>query len=316
MKAVFLDQATFSPQVALSTPSAVSELVRYDSTPNDPDTIVSRADDADILITNKVVISRDVIARLPKLKLIQLTATGTDNVDKHACDEFGVLLYNVSGYSKDSVPEHTFMLMLCAMRAVKDYHAKATDGRWQASGKFCLLDTPILDLSGRTLGIVGRGVIGQKVGQIAHAFGMNVLYAERQNPPPNQPPRDGYTAFDEVLARADVISLHCPLTADTHHLINDDTLAKMTKRPLIVNVARGAVVDTYAIVRALADDKILGYATDVLAQEPPTDEPLFALKDHPRVIITPHNAWGSISAQERMWDIVCRQVNAFINTQT
>lgn len=286
MKAVFLDQATFSPEVNLSTPHGISEFVRYDSTPNDVATIIARTHDADIIITNKVIISREIITCLPKLKLIQLTATGTDNVDKVACDEFGVALYNVVGYSKDSVPEHTFMLMLNAMRAVKEYHAKATDGRWQASGKFCLLDTPILDLAGRTLGIVGRGVIGQKVGQIATAFGMNVLYAEHQG----KSPRDGYVAFDEMLAKADIISLHCPLTDDTHHLINRTTITKMTKRPLIINVARGAVVDTHAITSALINEQILGYATDVLAQEPPTNEPLFTLKDHPRVIVTPHNA--------------------------
>lgn len=311
MKAVFLDQATFSPEVALSTPDGVSEFMRYDSTPNDHDTIIARTIDTDIIITNKVIISRDVIARLPKLKLIQLTATGTDNVDKTACDEFGVALYNVVGYSKDSVPEHTFMLMLSAMRAVKDYHNKATDGRWQTSGKFCLLDTPIFDLAGKTLGIIGRGVIGQKVGQIASAFGMTVLYAERQG----KAPRDGYTAFDDALANADIISLHCPLNDDTRHLINTDTIAKMNQRPLIINVARGAVVDTRAITSALVNEQILGYATDVLEQEPPTDEPLFALKDHPRVIITPHNAWGSLSAQQRMWNIVCHQVGKFIQSQ-
>ncbi|MDO4896043.1 MAG: D-2-hydroxyacid dehydrogenase [Moraxella sp.] len=309
MKAVFLDQATFSCEVRLTTPDGVREFICFDSTPNNPDIIAERTHDADIIIVNKVIIGRDVIARLPKLKLIQLTATGMDNVDKSACDEFGVLLYNVVGYSTDSVPEHTFMLMLSAMRAVKTYHTQATDGTWQASGKFCLLDTPILDLAGKTLGIIGKGAIGQKVGRIATAFGMTVLYAERQGKPPRD---DSHTAFDDVLARSDVISLNCPLTADTHHLINDATIAKMTKRPLIINVARGAVVDSHAIVQALADDKILGYATDVLEQEPPTDEPLFALKDHPRVLITPHNAWGSLNAQQRMWDIVCHQVSDFI----
>lgn len=309
MKAIFLDQATFSPEINLSAPQGISEFIRHDSTPNDTATIIERAKDADIIITNKVVISRDVIKNLPNLKLIQLTATGMDNVDKSACDEFGIPLYNVVGYSKDSVPEHTFMLMLSAMRAVKDYHAKATDGRWQASGKFCLLDTPILDLAGRTLGIVGRGMIGQKVGQIAQAFGMTVLYADHPNA---KNVRDGYTAFDDVLANANVISLHCPLTDDTRHLINDDTINKMNKHPLIINVARGAVVDTRAIVSALKDDKIIGFATDVLAQEPPCDEPLFALKDHPRVIITPHNAWGSFNAQQCMWDIVSQQVAEFI----
>lgn len=309
MKAVFLDQATFSSEVNMTTPAHVSDFVCFDATPNDTDTIVARASDADIIITNKVVLNRDVIARLPKLKLIQLTATGTDNVDKKACEEFGISLYNVVGYSKDSVPEHTFMLILSAMRALKSYHHKATDGTWRDSGKFCLLDTPILDLAGRTLGVIGKGSIGQKVGEIATAFGMKVLYAERQGDLPRD---DSYTAFDEVLEQANIISLHCPLTAETHHLINETTIAQMTKKPLIVNVARGGVVNGHAIIQALNDNKILGYATDVLEQEPPTeDEPLLALKDHPRVLITPHNAWGSLNAQQRMWDIVCEQVAGF-----
>lgn len=308
MKAVFLDQATFSCEVKFTLPAGICEFVPYDSTPSDPDVIVERAHDADIIITNKVILDRQTLARLPNLKLIQLTATGTDNVDKTACDEFGIALYNVVGYSKDSVPEHTLMLMLSAMRALKHYHTQATDGTWQHSGKFCLLDTTIFDLAGKTLGIIGKGAIGQRVGQIAKAFNMTVLYAEHQGKPPRD---DSYIAFDEVLERADVVSLHCPLTDDTRHLINESTIAKMKKRPLIINVARGGVVDGHAIVNAIKNDKILGYATDVLPKEPPIDEPLFALKNHPRVLITPHNAWGSLGAQQCMWDIVCQQVGQF-----
>ena len=310
MKVVFLDKATFSPQVNFTLPHGIDEFISHDSTPSDPDVIVERAHDADIIITNKVILNRQTLARLPNLKLIQLTATGTDNVDKTACDELGIALYNVVGYSKDSVPEHTLMLMLSAMRGLKDYHTKATDGTWQNSGKFCLLDPTIFDLAGKTLGIIGKGLIGQRVGQLASAFNMTVLYAERQG----KSPRAGYHAFEEVLGQADVLSLHCPLTDETRQLINDDTIAKMDKRPLIINVARGGVVDSQAIVNAITHDKILGYATDVLPKEPPTDEPLFALKNHPRVLITPHNAWGSLGAQQCMWDIVCQQVSQFART--
>lgn len=311
MKAVFLDRNTFLSTLDLTAPDGVSDYVVHDSTPQDDDIIVERCMDCDIIIVNKVVIGRAVIEKLPKLKLIQLTATGMNNVDLLACREHGVAVQNVAGYSTDSVPEHSFMLMLTAMRAGRHYHRQATDGTWQADGKFCLLDTPILDLAGRTLGIVGRGAIGQKVGQIATAFGMSVLYADRVGA--TATPREGYTAFFEVLERADVISLHCPLTEDTHHLINDDTISKMSKKPLIVNVARGAVVDGGAIVRALANDRILGYATDVFEQEPPpADEPLLTLKDHPRVFFTPHNAWGSENAQNRLWAILCERVSGFI----
>lgn len=310
MKAVFLDRATFSDNVALPAPDGIDDYTVYDSTPQDDDIIVERCIHADIIITNKVILNRAVIDRLPNLKLIQLTATGMNNVDMTACDERGIAVKNVAGYSVDSVPEHTFMLMLTAMRAGVHYHRQATDGTWQADGRFCLLDTPIFDLAGRTLGIVGKGAIGQKVGQIATAFGMNVLYAERAGKPPRD---DSYTAFDDVLARSDVISLHCPLTDDTHHLIDDETIGKMGKTPLIINVARGAVVDSGAVVRALANDLILGYATDVFEQEPPpADETLLALHNHPRVIITPHNAWASHSAQSRLWGILCKQVSEFV----
>ncbi|MDO4450871.1 MAG: D-2-hydroxyacid dehydrogenase [Moraxella sp.] len=313
MKAVFLDRNTFLSSLTMPTPNGVSEYQVFESTPQDDDVIVARCEGADIIIVNKVVIGRVVIERLPNLKLIQLTATGMNNIDLVACEECGVAVQNVAGYSTDSVPEHTFMLMLTAMRAGRHYHTQATDGTWQADGKFCLLDTPILDLAGRTLGIVGRGAIGQKVGQIATAFGMTVLYADRAG----ATPREGYTAFDEVLACANVISLHCPLTDDTHHLINDDTISKMGKKPLIINVARGDVVDSHAIVRGLLEGKILGYASDVFPQEPPTDdEPLLALKDHPRVFFTPHNAWGSENAQSRLWAILCQRVSGFIKDKS
>lgn len=309
MKAVFLDRNTFLSSLAMPVPDGVVEYQVFESTPQDDDVIVARCEGVDIIIVNKVVIGRAVIERLPNLKLIQLTATGMNNIDLAVCEERGISVQNVAGYSVQSVPEHTFMLMLTAMRAGRHYHTQAVDGTWQADGKFCLLDTPILDLAGRTLGIVGRGAIGQKVGQIATAFGMTVLYADRQG----ATPREGYADFDEVLERANVISLHCPLTDDTHHLINDDTIGKMGKKPLIINVARGGVVDSHAIVRGLLEDKILGYATDVFSQEPPPeDEPLFTLKDHPRVFFTPHNAWASHTAQSRLWAILCQQVGDFV----
>lgn len=309
MKAVFLDRATFVDTLNLQKPDEVHAYTVFEHTPNDVSVIVQRCLDADIVITNKVVLDRAVIERLPKLKLIQLTATGMDNVDKVACQDYGVQLYNVAAYATTSVPEHAFMLMLSVMRASRHYHQQVVGGAWQDAGKFCLLDVPILDLAGRTLGIVGKGTIGSKVGQIARAFGMTVLYAERQGKAPRD---ETYVPFEQVLQQSDVLSLHCPLVDDTHHLINEHTLAKMARCPLIVNVARGAVVDSQSIVRAIQDGQILGYATDVFDKEPPSDEPLFALKDHPRVLFTPHNAWGSLHAQQRLWQIVCQQVAAFV----
>lgn len=310
MKAVFLDAGTFSQGVDLSLPAGISDYTKYDFTDNDTDIIVHRCQDADIIITNKVLITRAVIERLPKLKLVHVTATGTNNIDTIACQEHGVPVMNVAGYSTVSVPEHTFMLLLNIMRAARHYHEQISDGTWQQSARFCLLDTPILDLADKTLGIIGAGSIGRRVGQIAQAFGMKVLYAERQNATPRD---DSYTAFDDVLAQADVLTLHCPLTDLTHHLINQDTIAKMKDGVMIVNVARGGVVDSQAVADGINSGKIAGYGTDVFEQEPyQDDEPLATLAHHPRVFFTPHNAWASLGAQKTLWQILYRQIEQFI----
>ena len=311
MQAVFLDKGTFSDGVDLPAPTGISDYVTYDDTPKDNEVILARCKDADIIITNKVQIDADVISKLPNLKLIQLTATGMNNVDQEACVEHNVALYNVAGYAVKSVPEHTFMLMLTAMRAGIYYHQKVADGTLQANGNFCLLDIPLIDLENKTLGIIGVGTIGKRVTEIARAFGMTVLWAEHQG---RAPRNNDYTAFDEVLARADVLSLHCPLNAQTQHLINKATLAKMTKQPLIVNVARGGVVDSQALTDAINNEQIIGYASDVFEQEPIVkDDPLLTLANHPRVIFSPHNAWGSKSAQETLWQMLSNQVADFID---
>ncbi len=311
MKAVFLDKGTFSEGLDLSAPAGISDYVTYDDTVSEVETIIERCQDADIIITNKVEITAEVISRLPKLKLIQLTATGMNNVDQEACDKHDVTLYNVAGYAVKSVPEHTFMLMTMAMRAGIYYHQKVADGTWEDNGNFCLLDIPLIDLEEKTLAIIGAGTIGKRVSEIARAFGMTVLWAEHQG---KSPRNEHYTAFDEVLERSDVISLHCPLTEETKHLINKDTLAKMSKQPLLVNVARGGVVDSQAVSDAIKDEQLLGYASDVFEQEPvSSDDPLLTLKDHPRVIFSPHNAWGSKSAQIKLWQILSKQVSEFID---
>ncbi|MDN3398835.1 D-2-hydroxyacid dehydrogenase [Psychrobacter sp. APC 3426] len=313
MQAVFLDKGTFSDNVELPAPAGITDYVTYNDTPKDNDVIIERCRHADIIITNKVQIDADVIAKLPNLKLIQLTATGMNNVDQDACDEHNVTLYNVAGYAVKSVPEHTFMLMLNAMRASIHYHQKVVDGTWQNNGNFCLLDVPLIDLEDKTLGIIGVGTIGKRVTEIARAFGMTVLWAEHQGRTPRS---NDYTAFDEVLAQSDVISLHTPLNEETKHLINADTLTKMAKKPLLVNVARGGIVDSNALVEAIHSEQIIGYATDVFEQEPVTDnDPLLTINDHPRVIFSPHNAWGSKSAQETLWQILSKQVSEFIESQ-
>jgi len=314
MKAVFLDRGTFLEGLALPKPQGIDEYQTFDETPQDDQLIIERCQGAQIIFTNKVKISAEVIAALPDLKLIQLTATGMNNVDADACRKQGVELYNVAGYAVKSVPEHTFMLMLAALRSGVHYHNKVIDGSWEASGNFSLMDVPLIDLEDTTLGIIGVGTIGKRVTEIAKAFGMTVLWAEHQGQAPRN---DEYTDFDTVLETSDVISLHCPLTEKTAHLINADTLAKMSKKPLVVNVARGGIVDSKAMVEALEQGQVLGYATDVFEQEPTTQEdPLWQLgqKNHPRLIFSPHNAWASKAAQQKLWDILTKQVSEFITT--
>ena len=312
MKAIFLDRASFSADIDLKTPNGVNDYQVYAQTPNESEVITRRCQDAEIIITNKVNLTADIIAQLPNLKLIQLAATGMNNVDKDACARQGIALKNVAGYAVKSAPEHTFMLILSAMRAARHYHNAVVNGDWQRDGRFCLLDTPLIDLAGKTLGIIGYGTIGKRVAEIAKAFGMTVLLAEHQGKAPRN---SDYTAFDEVLAHADIITLHCPLTEATQHLINAETIGNMTKQPLIVNVARGGVVDSQAVADAVNQGKILGYAADVFDAEPISDnDPLLMLKDHPRVMFTPHNAWGSRNAQLTLWDILCEQIEHFIKT--
>ena len=311
MQAVFLDRGTFSQDLDLPAPAGITDYVTYEDTEHSDEIIIERCIDADIIIANKVKISAAAIANLPKLKLIQLTATGMNNVDQDACKTHSVILLNVAGYAVKSVPEHTFMLMLNAMRAGVYYHNKVIDGSWQDNGNWCLLDVPLIDLEDKTLGIIGVGTIGKRVTDIARAFGMTVLWAEHQG----REPRNGdYTAFDEVLASSDVISLHCPLTEQTEHLINKETLAKMHKQPLIINVARGGIVDSQALTDAINSEQIIGYGSDVFEQEPiAADDPLHSLSKHPRVIFSPHNAWGSESAQITLWNILSKQVADFID---
>ena len=310
MKAVFLDRNTFSPTIELPAPAGVTDWQVFEATANDTATVVARLQGAQIAITNKVLMTHEILAQLPDLRLIQVAATGINNIDAEACKTHGVQLYNVAGYSTTTVPEHTFAMMLAAMRGLLPYHQAVVDGSWQQDGRFCLNELPILDLRGKTLGIVGIGNIGKRVTEIARVFGMNVLWAERRHATPRS---SQYTPFDEVFVASDIISLHCPLNDASHHLLNAETLALCARTPLILNMARGPVADAAAVVEALNSGKILGYASDVFAEEPPpADDPLLSLRGHPRVIYTPHNAWASVGAQQELWRILMQQVSDFI----
>ncbi|MDO4435946.1 MAG: D-2-hydroxyacid dehydrogenase [Cardiobacteriaceae bacterium] len=310
MKAVFLDRATFSPTTSLPAPQGITEWQVFERTPYQAEIIIERLQGAHIAITNKVPLTREILSALPDLKLVQITATGLNNIDLEAAKALGITVYNVAGYSSISVAEHTLMMALSLARGLLPYHQQSLDGTWQQDGRFCLTDLPILDLYGKTWGIVGGGAIGQEVAKRAQAFGMKVIFAERQSALPRN---EHYVRPEELLQRANIISLHCPLTPETQNWINAERLAHCKQQPLILNMARGGVVDSQAVVDALNAGKIGGYGTDVFVNEPPhDDEPLLSLKHHPRVLFTPHNAWASENAQSALWRILTEQVQQFI----
>ena len=308
MKAVFLDRNTLSERIDVDIPKGVAQWVAFQKTA--PDEIVQRLKPADIAIVNKVKLDENILRQLPNLKLIQLTATGMDNIDKEAAKALGIEVKNVAGYSTESVTEHFFLLLLSAMRALKDYHQSVADGSWQKDGRFCLTEPPVFELYGKTLGIIGVGNIGKTITKIAQNFGMEVLWAERQGKTPRN---EQYTAFDKVLAQSDIIALTCPLTPETKHLVNEDFVSSLRKKPLLINMARGAVVDSQAVYEAIESNRIMGFATDVFENEPPlANDPLLKITNHPRVIYTPHIAWASDYAQDKLWKILKRQVEDFI----
>lgn len=271
--------------------------------------VADRLRDADIAVVNKVRLGAAEIARLPRLKMVAIAATGADNVDLDACRARGIVVSNVRGYAQHTVPEHALMLMLALRRRLFAYVADVRDGRWARSDNFCFFDHPIGDLHGATLGIVGRGGLGDGVARLAGAFGMHVLYAEHKGA---ATVREGYTAFAEVLAVADVLSLHCPLNAATRGLIGAAELAAMKPGAVLVNTARGGIVDEAALAAALRAGRLGGAATDVLSAEPPrAGNPLLA-DDIPNLIVTPHVAWASREAMQALADQVIDNLDAFV----
>lgn len=313
MKAVLLDEVRFNDELELTPPEALSDYVVYRKTPQDKDTIIERCQDADIIISSAIRFTRDIIESLPKLKLIQLSSVGMNSVDAQACKDNNVALYNVPGFATQSVAEHTFMLMLNAMRGGLYYHHSVADNSWKSRGRKTLLnEVAVRDINQLTLGIIGVGDIGKQVSELARAFGMTVLWADHQDKTPRNA---DYTDFDTVLEQSDIIGLHTPLTDETRHLINKDTLAKMKQQPLIVNVARGGVVDAAAVAEAIQNEQIFGYATDVFEKEPaPLDDPIVALANqhHPRVILTPHVAASTKAAEYKLWQTLREQVTDFV----
>lgn len=264
---------------------------------------------ADIVITNKVVISAQAFAENPQLKLVAVTATGVNNVDVEAAKQNGTAVCNIRAYGNESVAEHAFMMMITLMRNLPAYQRDVAAGLWENSPFFCHLGAPMRDLNGKTLAIFGRGNIGKTLATYAQAFKMNVVFAEHKNA---QSIRDGYVSFDEAIRSADVVSLNCPLTPQTANMIGEAELQQMKPGAILINCGRGGLVDEAALVAALKYGQIGGAGFDVLTQEPPRDgNPLLKAR-LPNLIVTPHIAWASQEAANRLFDILLDNINRFV----
>ena len=264
---------------------------------------------ADIVITNKVVISAQAFAENPQLKLVAVTATGVNNVDVEAAKQNGTAVCNIRAYGNESVAEHAFMMMITLMRNLPAYQRDVAAGLWENSPVFCHLGAPMRDLNGKTLSIFGRGNIGKTLATYAQAFKMNVVFAEHKNA---QSVRDGYVSFDEAIRSADVVSLNCPLTPQTANMIGEAELQQMKPGAILINCGRGGLVDEAALAAALKYGQIGGAGFDVLTQEPPRDgNPLLKAR-LPNLIVTPHIAWASQEAANRLFDILLDNINRFV----
>lgn len=290
-------------------PAFAHEWVEYGRTR--PEEIVGRLAGATVALINKVTIDAATLARLPDLKMIAVAATGTNCVDLVACKARGIMVSNIRGYAVHTVPEHVMSLLLALARSLAAWRETVIAGGWQKSGQWCLFDHPIRDLHGATLGLIGSGTLGNGVAHLAEAFGMRVLRAERKGA---SSVRTGYTAFEEVLAQADAISLHCPLTPETQGMIGEAELRAMRPGALLINTARGGIVDEAALARALREGWIGGAGFDVLTAEPPTDaHPLLHpdLLALPNFLLTPHVAWSSRPAMQTLADQLIDNIEAF-----
>ncbi len=303
-KIVYLDRDSLLAEVR--RPAFEHEWSEYPAT--GAHEVAERLAGATIAITNKVPLRADALALLPDLKMVAVAATGTDNVDLAACRARGIVVSNIRDYSLVSVPEHAIALMLALRRNLRAYMADVEAGRWQQSSRFCLLDHPIGDLAGSRLGVVGYGALGRKVAQLGRAFGMQVCASTRS--PVSEP---GVTALplDELLATSDVVSLHLPLTDATRHMIGARELASMKRGALLINTARGGLVDEAALAEALRGGVIGGAGFDVLSTEPPApDNPLLQLR-LPNFILTPHVAWASAGAMQTLADMLVDNIEAW-----
>lgn len=307
MKIVILDGYTANPgDLSWKELETLGELVDYDRT--SADKTVARATDAEVVLTNKVLITKEVMAQLPRLKYVGVLATGYNVVDIEAARQRGIIVTNVPAYSTESVAQMVFAHLLTVTNRVEHYTVQNRADRWTNSADFSYSDTLLTELAGKTFGIVGLGNIGKRVAQIAQAFGMNVIALTNKTTLPEGIKK---VELSELFAQSDVLSLHCPLTSDTHHMINADTLKLMKPTAILINTGRGPLIDDQALADALKDKRLYAFCADVLTEEPPkADNPLLGL---PNAYTTPHIAWATVEARARLVKVAIDNVKAFAN---
>ncbi|MCP5424132.1 MAG: 2-hydroxyacid dehydrogenase [Gammaproteobacteria bacterium] len=311
MQGVFLDKASldYGDLDFSGLDKAVSEMRYFPTTA--PEQVRERLAGAAVAISNKVMLDAAALEASPDLKLICVAATGTNNVDLAAATRLGITVCNCQAYGTPSVVQHVFSLMLALMTRLPDYHQAVREGRWQQAQQFCFLDYPIRELAGKTLGIVGYGELGRGVAHIAKAFGMTVLVAQR---PGHHEQQDGRLPLTALLPQIDVLTLHCPLTPETRGLIGAWELALMKRDALLINAARGGIVDEAALAKALRSGALGGAGVDVLTVEPPAQgNPL--LEPIPNLIVTPHCAWGSQEARQRLLAQLAENIEGYLRGQ-
>lgn len=308
MNIVVLDGYTLNPgDLRWDELKSLAPCAIFDRTA--PDQILTRAADAEIILTNKIVLSRETIAALPKLRYVGVLATGHDVVDAVAARERGIPVTNIPDYSTRSVAQLTFALLLELAHHTGHHTQSVRDGRWSRSADFCFWDFPLLELDGLTLGIIGFGRIGREVAKIAQAFGLRVLVHSRTKPA-QLPASMDFVSLDDIFSRADIVSLHCPLTPETRILVNAPRLALMKPSSFLINTSRGPLMDEAALASALNSGRLAGAALDVLSTEPPpATNPLLTAKN---CLITPHLGWATHAARERLLKIACANIRAFL----
>jgi len=305
---VFLDRATLPGFIALKAFEFEHEVAVYDQTA--PAEVAERIRNANIVITNKVPVSAQDVAQADGLKLVAVAATGTNIIDIDACRARGIIVTNIRNYAVNTVPEHTLALIFALRRSLLPYHLSVGRGRWAQSGQFCYFDYPVSDLAESTIGIFGSGALGSAVASRAQALGMKVLFAARKGETAVKPT---HTPFEQVIEQADIITLHLPLTPATRHMIGAEELARMKSTAILINTARGGLVDEAALADALENNRIGGAGFDVVTQEPmPDTHPFMRLMNRPDFILTPHVAWASRQAIQTLADQLVDNINAFV----